>query len=218
MHTNGRAQYYFDTGASSHFIEEIGALHDYTPFEVPRSITTAESGTIQALGSGTLKFATHVNGKETSGEIQNVYYVPNIHHRLISVGKLFAQGWEPRLSRNGFALYDTQERLIARAASKNGVYPTTLQTIYPDFGLVAGEPDLADEALHQRLEHGEKALVTGDKSDGNSVYDWHRSMGHRSMKTIVDMANGAVTGMVLKDVPEDVPKLDSCPSCALTKA
>ena len=45
--TDGKAQYYLDTGASSHFIEEIGALHDYIPFEVPRSITTAESGTIQ---------------------------------------------------------------------------------------------------------------------------------------------------------------------------
>ena|SRR5882757_8667292 len=30
--------------------------------------------------------------------------------------------------------------------------------------------------------------------------------------------SGAVTGMVLKDVPGDIPKLDSCPSCTLTKA
>jgi len=44
-----------------------------------------------------------------------------------------------RLSRNGFALYETHERLIARAASKNGVYPTTLHTIYPDFGLIASD-------------------------------------------------------------------------------
>ena len=35
------------------------------------------------------------------------------------------------------------------------------------------------------------------------------------MKTIINMANGTVTGMVLKDIPEDLPKLDSCPSCAL---
>src|SRR5258706_5719515 len=218
MNANGKAQYYLDTGASSHFIEEIGALHSYTPFEVPRSITTAESGTIQAFGSGTLKFATYINGKETNGELQNVYYVPNIHHRLISVGKLFTQGWEPRLSRNGFALYDTQDRLIARATSKNGVYPTTLKTIYPDLGLVAGEPDLTDEALLQRSEHGDMAFSTEEKLNEVSLYNWHRRMGHRSMKTIVDMANGAVTGMVLKDVPGDIPKLDSCPSCALTKA
>ena len=38
------------------------------------------------------------------------------------------------------------------------------------------------------------------------------------MKTIVDMANGAVTGMVLKGAPGDPLKLDSCPSCALAKA
>lgn len=37
------------------------------------------------------------------------------------------------------------------------------------------------------------------------------------MDTIVDMANGAVTGMALKDVPGDTLKLDSCPSCALAK-
>jgi len=41
---------------------------------------------------------------------------------------------------------------------------------------------------------------------------------HFCMKTIIDMANGAVTGLVLNGVPEDPPKLDSCPSCAPTKA
>jgi hypothetical protein len=216
-YSTGKEQYYLDTGASSHFIEEIGALHDYVPFEVPRSITTAESGTIQAFASGTLKFAAYVNGKETNGELQNVYYVPNIHHRLISIGRLFAQGWEPRLSRKGFALYDAQDQLIARAASRNGIYPTTLTTIYPDLGLVASDPDLTDEALQQHLEPGGTAFSTEEKSNEVSLYNWHRRMGHRSMKTIVDMTKGAVTKIVLKDVPGDIPKLDSCPSCALTK-
>ena len=31
------------------------------------------------------------------------------------------------------------------------------------------------------------------------------------------MVKGTVTGMVLKDVPDDIPKMDSCPSCTLTK-
>ena len=62
--TDGRAQYYIDTGASSHFIEEIGALHDYVPFEVPRAITPAENGTIHAFGAGTLRFATLSVGNE----------------------------------------------------------------------------------------------------------------------------------------------------------
>ena len=37
------------------------------------------------------------------------------------------------------------------------------------------------------------------------------------MKTIINMANGAVE-MVLNDVPGDLPKMDSCLSCALVKS
>ena len=184
----GHNTYYLDTGASNHFIEELGALHSYIPFEVPRSITIAESGTIQALGSGTLKFSTYINEKETTSELQNVYYIPNMHHRLLSVGKLFAQGWVPRLSRNGFALYDMQDRLVACPTSKNGVYPTTLKTIYPNLGLIAGEPDLLDDTSLQRLGHRNTAFGTEEKSNEVSIYNWHRRMGHRSMKTIVHMA------------------------------
>ena len=76
---------------------------------------------------------------------------------------------------------------------------------------------MLDAKLHGHLEHGDEHLLTaftiGEKSDRISVYNWHRRMGHRSMKTIVDMANGALTGVVLKDIPEDPPKLDSRPSC-----
>ena len=32
---DGRAHHYIDTAASSHSLEEIGALYDYVPFEVP---------------------------------------------------------------------------------------------------------------------------------------------------------------------------------------
>ena len=38
------------------------------------------------------------------------------------------------------------------------------------------------------------------------------------MKTIVGMANGAVTGTTLKDIPDDIPKLGTCHFCALTKS
>jgi len=38
------------------------------------------------------------------------------------------------------------------------------------------------------------------------------------MKTMIDMANGVVTGLVLNVVLEDPPKLDTCPSRALAKA
>ena len=122
---------------------------------------------------------------------------------------------------NGF--YDSKERLIACVSLKNGIYSLTLQTIYPDFSLIANEADegVLDDQLHERLGHGDQDLLrafsTRERLDEISVYDWHCRMGHCSMKTIINMANSTVTGMVLKDVPADPPKLDSCPSCALAK-
>ena len=62
----------------------------------------------EVFSSGTLKFATYVNGKEMNGELQeHIYYVPNIHHWLHQ--EALHSGWRLHLSRNGLALYDKQE-------------------------------------------------------------------------------------------------------------
>ena len=74
------ACYYIDTGTSSHFINKIEALHDYVPFEVPKAISTAENGTIQAYRSGTLQFTSYISGRQVKGKLTNVYYIPEIHH------------------------------------------------------------------------------------------------------------------------------------------
>ena len=34
---------------------------------------------------------------------------------------------------------------------------------------------------------------TGEGSEAISLCDWHRRIGHRGMKTIIDMVNGTVT-------------------------
>ena len=99
--------------------------------------------------------------------------------------------------------------MIAHATLKNGVYPLTFQTIYLDFSLVASEA-AAKVSL--------SAFSIGEKSDAIGVYDWHRTMGHRSTKTIVDTENDVVTRTVLKDVPGDPPTMDSCLSCTLATA
>ena len=89
---DGRAEHYIDTGAFSHFIEEMASLYDDVPFEVPRSITTAEDSTIKAFDSGTLKFATYTEGKEMKGELHNAYYIPDVRH-----GSFRLEGFSPRV-------------------------------------------------------------------------------------------------------------------------
>ena len=84
------------------------------------------------------------------GQSENsIMFTTNLRFAIGSFpfGRLFSQGWEPPTEPHGFTLYDTKERLIARATLKNGVHPLTLQTIYPDLDLVAREAnaDLSDE-------------------------------------------------------------------------
>ena len=49
----------------------------------------------------------------------------------------------------------TKEPMITHATLNNGIYPLTLQMIYPDFGLVAREAnaEASDEKLHKCLEY-----------------------------------------------------------------
>ena len=80
---------------------------------------------------------------------------------------------------------------------------------------------VSDKLLDVCLKHTHDPLVahyTREESNGISLYDWHQRMGHHSMQMIIDMANGTVTGLVLKDTPGDLLKLNTCPSCVLTKA
>ena len=56
----GGELYYIDSGATGHYIDNVYALHDYTPFDAPRVIRTAADHQVEALGSGTLKFTASV--------------------------------------------------------------------------------------------------------------------------------------------------------------
>ena len=59
-------------------------------------------------------------------------------------------------------IYNMKERLFARVKLKNGVNPLTLQAIYPDFDLVAGEADagVPNEELNKHLERGDENILT----------------------------------------------------------
>ena len=84
--------------------------------------------------------------------------------------------------------------MIFRAPIRHKVYPVVLRTIYPNSGFCTREDDgkVSDEMLDERLMLGydspSVALTMGERSTPVSLFDWHRRMGHRSMKTIAEMA------------------------------
>ena len=97
----------------------------------------------------------------------------------------------------------------------NNTCTVKLRTTYPDFGLRAREESgISSNLLHERLalrcKSPEVVFSAGEKKEPVSVFDWHRGMGHCSMQPIEDMEKGATARMVLKDVPEDIPGMDTC--------
>jgi len=76
---------------------------------------------------------------------------------------------------------------------KNNVYLVTLPTIYPNIGFGTREENKeSDELVHERLELRCKsplvAFAAGEESKPVSLFNWHRWIGHRSMKAIAGMA------------------------------
>ena len=204
--------YYIDSGATSHYVNEVDSLHDYVEFDVPKSIKTAEADNIYAVGSGTLRFTAKIDGIDRDGELKDVYFIPDIQTRLISLGKLFSQGWYPRLDRYGISVYDHKNELAFRAPMDHNIYTAMLHAKPPETSYYVW--DVPDDELEEPLY----ALFTSGQNDPPSLYDWHRRMGHPQTISIVKMAQYAVNGMNISSATGKGMRLDDCPTCVLTKS
>jgi len=72
----------------------------------------------------------------TKGELQDMYYIPDIRIRVISYGKLFSQGWEIDVGCYGFTLHNQKETLLRKHQSEI-TSSVTLRMTHPDFSLSA---------------------------------------------------------------------------------
>jgi hypothetical protein len=216
--------FYVDSGASAHFILSKTDLCGYVKFGKPLEIAAVNNGKIQAYGSGTLRVMTSVKGVDRKVDLEDVYYVPGVHVRLLSLGKLVGQGWEVRITDGGMELKDRSGELFAVMKKTNNVYPVKLMVLMPSHGLAAWmgeeacmEPTYQD--IIQRLD-GVSMLMTakGGKGSDTSLLTWHRRLGHPSFKTVVDLVKSGVSGMNISNIPDQVPGLDTCAACVAGKS
>jgi hypothetical protein len=215
--------FYVDSGASDHLIPSRGDLHAYRKFDKPVEISAANGGRIFAYGSGTLRVATTANGLEQEAELQDVYYTPGVHVRLVSLGKLEGQGWDIRLCDGRMELRDRSENLFADIQKANNVYPAKLKVIPPRTGLAAWTMEGDEDATHDEL--GERlatvamvATVKGADGTRASLMTWHQRLGHPSFKTVVALAESGADGMIITDLPMKTPGLDACAACVAAKS
>jgi len=214
--------FYIDSGASYHLIPSQGGLHAYQKFAMPIEISAANGNKIYAYSSGDLRVATLANGLESEAVLQDVFYAPEVHARLISLGKLQRQGWEIRIWDGGMELRNQDGHKVADVEMVNDVYLMMLDVIPPEVALAAWARGVAGPTHEELIERlGAVALVATAKGpDGMRVtlWTWHRRLGHPAFKMVLALAQSGASGMVITDVPAVVPSLDACAACVAAKA
>lgn len=103
-----------DSGASRHFTGDMNDFYDFRILNTgkPLMVSTPDA-TIQVQGVGTV-FLDHViedsNGKEVivTTRLENVYYLPGVKVKLVSMGTLLQSGLLLRGDSTKIALYNNK--------------------------------------------------------------------------------------------------------------
>ena len=85
---HGRVLHRFWCLIPSHSLSSHSTYLSVTPIMIP----AADSGMVYAYDSGNLQAASLVSGRECEADLQVVYYTPEIHVQLVSIGRLLSQG------------------------------------------------------------------------------------------------------------------------------
>lgn len=87
------ANWYADSGASTHMPKNKSLLYQYEEFDVPREITLGDKSVILAMGSGRIKFQSGSRrAKISEFVLLNVLYVPYLTVNLISISTAALEG------------------------------------------------------------------------------------------------------------------------------
>ena len=216
--------FYVDSGASAHLVPSVYGLRNYTEFASPLEIAAANNGKIYAYGLGTVRVVSRVDGVDHEAVLEDVYFVPEVHVWLLSLGKLESQGWSVRLANGSMELWDKCGKLFAVVNRVNNVFPSRLTIVAPDTEFAAWMSDgPSEDQVHRdtvkRLDdYALVATAKGGHGEDASLMTWHRRLGHPSFKAVLDLAKSGVSGMTVTDVPAVVPGLDSCAACVAGKA
>jgi hypothetical protein len=140
-------RFHMDSGASDHLIPTKGDLRAYKEFTKPVEISVANNGKIYAHSTGTLHVAASANGLEREQDLEDVYYAPGIHARLVSLGELEGQGWDVRLREGGMEPRNRDGDMFTNIERVNNVYLMVLEVVPPGLcwlrGLMRGQIRLA---------------------------------------------------------------------------
>ncbi|XP_041673691.1 uncharacterized protein LOC121529788 [Drosophila eugracilis] len=156
---NSEVDWWIDNGATKHVVKTAKYFEHFEKFENPSWIRAAGNETLSALGQGTIKAKTIVNGKILFLSLKNVWFVPNIMKNLFSV--LAAQDNNPSSRFESSATECTlkiNDKIILVGAREVGgtLYRAAIEPILPERNVdvnVATSGTSILQLYHERLGH-----------------------------------------------------------------
>lgn len=183
-YNNDKLSWFLDSGASEHMTDNRQWFDTYESIVDPYPIRIGDGSYLYAVGRGSIKAVSIVDGEEIEITLSNVQYVPHITSNLFSIGAADAVGIDVTFGNGKVALSKNSEIVATGTKVAAQIYKLNIQV-----------------PLHANIARSER-----------TIEEWHRILGHASTNQIQEMArNGLVDGMVIVDTPRR--PLINCGDC-----
>ncbi|KFM59342.1 Retrovirus-related Pol polyprotein from transposon TNT 1-94, partial [Stegodyphus mimosarum] len=157
--------WFIDNGASKHVVNNSHYFIDFERFKLPHSITVANGKSLPAIGKGTIKIMTIVNGMNQIKNLENVWYVPEISKNLFSV--LASQDRNQNsvfesTFKDCYLKIDGEIVLHGTRNAGGGLFKAVMKTLVPETHIDINVTENNESTLqlyHERWGHQDKRHV-----------------------------------------------------------
>jgi hypothetical protein len=148
---------------------------------------------LYAVGVGTIKMTSFVNGVSVEGELKNVLYVPDLGVTLISIASLSINGYSVSFCNENASIQKGNTIVMTASRSGEGLYKVkAIVSQYATMGLNA------------------------DTNSQVTLNIWHKRLGHVNNQTVRRMANNTgIGGMQI--TPGSKSMEECCHGCEVGK-
>ena len=203
----GMFDWVLDSGATHHMTYCKDLLHDFVPSFRKNDVKVAADVFLDRVGYGTLRFETVIHGVKHSGEIRNVWYVPDLTETLISNNQLKDEGYMIVGGGDGSKddyIFDRDGTLIIHCPFQNGLNVPEW-TLIPVNNHTPSVPptDPKVPALFSACDVDESSgyccyTSANHASDPETPELWHQRLGHVNYQSLYTLVSkNLVTGVTL---------------------
>ena len=152
--------WYLDTGASSHMMSKKSYFHSLDENQ-QGVIRFGDESSVRFEGKGSI-FLNYLDGEEI--KLEGVLFVPSLRVNILSLGKLYEDGFTSTLGGGVLSIFDKEGKQFARIRKTNG-------SMY-------------------LLKLGVFEFCQISREEDQEVWLWHHRFSHQNFRAIDDMRKG----------------------------